>query len=87
VDMKLKDNDLYHLCVFSDSILTSSVVINSTSINTKTPEKMVFHLFTDEINYAVMKSWFSLNDFRELTLEVQRFQDFSWLNALITVHC
>ncbi|KAG2397244.1 galacturonosyltransferase 10 [Vigna angularis] len=81
VDIKLKDNDLYHFCVFSDNILATSVVINSTSINSKNPDKIVFHLVTDEINYAAMKAWFSLNDFRGVTVEVQRFEDFSWLNA------
>ncbi|XP_068493976.1 probable galacturonosyltransferase 10 isoform X1 [Phaseolus vulgaris] len=81
VDMKLKDNDLYHFCVFSDNILATSVVINSTSINSKVPDQIVFHLVTDEINYAAMKAWFSLNDFRGVTVEVQRFEDFSWLNA------
>ncbi|XP_057445954.1 probable galacturonosyltransferase 10 [Lotus japonicus] len=81
VEMKLKNNDLHHICVFSDNILATSVVINSTAINSKNPDMVVFHLVTDEINYAAMKAWFSINDFRGVTVEVQKFEDFSWLNA------
>ncbi|XP_057534362.1 probable galacturonosyltransferase 10 isoform X1 [Amaranthus tricolor] len=78
---KLKDNRLYHFCVFSDNILATSVVVNSTAVNSKDPEKVVFHLVTDEVNYAPMKAWFSMNDFHGVTVEVQKIEDFSWLNA------
>lgn len=78
---KLKDNNLYHFCVFSDNILAASVVVNSTAINSNRPDMLVFHLVTDEVNYAPMKAWFSINTFRGVTVEVQKFEDFSWLNA------
>lgn len=78
---KLVDNSLYHFCVFSDNILATSVVINSTAVNSEHPEKVVFHLVTDEVNYAPMKAWFSMTDFRGVTVEVQKIEDFSWLNA------
>ncbi|XP_030931675.1 probable galacturonosyltransferase 10 [Quercus lobata] len=81
LDMKLKDNNLYHFCVFSDNILATSVVVNSTALNSNNPDMVVFHLVTDEINYAPMKAWFAMNDFRGVTVEVQKFDDFSWLNA------
>ncbi|XP_019417169.1 PREDICTED: probable galacturonosyltransferase 10 isoform X2 [Lupinus angustifolius] len=81
VEMKLKDNNLYHFCIFSDNILATSVVVNSTAINSKNPDTIVFHLVTDEINYAAMKAWFAMNDFRGVTVEVQKFEDFTWLNA------
>ncbi|KAI9086827.1 hypothetical protein K1719_031421 [Acacia pycnantha] len=81
MEMKLKDNNLYHFCVFSDNIIATSVAVNSTAINSKNPEMVVFHLVTDEINYAAMKAWFAMNDFRGVTVEVQKFEDFSWLNA------
>ncbi|XP_027345304.1 probable galacturonosyltransferase 10 [Abrus precatorius] len=81
VEMKLKDNNLYHFCVFSDNILATSVVVNSTALNSKNPDMVVFHLVTDEINYAAMKAWFSMNDFQGVTIEVLKFEDFSWLNA------
>ncbi|KAG2307327.1 hypothetical protein Bca52824_027075 [Brassica carinata] len=56
--------------------------INSTALNSK-PEKVVFHLVTNEINYAAMKSWFAMNmdNLRGVTVEVQKFEDFKWLNA------
>ncbi|XP_057549153.1 probable galacturonosyltransferase 10 [Amaranthus tricolor] len=78
---KLEDNNLYHFCVFSDNILATSVVVNSTAVNSEHPENVVFHLVTDKINYAPMKAWFSMNDFRGITVEVQKIEDFSWLNA------
>uniref|UniRef100_A0A7N0TKU8 Hexosyltransferase n=1 Tax=Kalanchoe fedtschenkoi TaxID=63787 RepID=A0A7N0TKU8_KALFE len=80
-DAKLKDNSLYHFCVFSDNILASSVVVNSTALNSENPEMVIFHLVTDEVNYGAMKAWFSLNSFRGVTVEVQKFEDFTWLNA------
>ncbi|KAH0850798.1 hypothetical protein HID58_095238 [Brassica napus] len=83
VASKLTDNSLYHFCVFSDNIVATSVVVNSTALNSKAPEKVVFHLVTNEINYAVMKSWFAMNmdNLRGVTVEVQKFEDFKWLNA------
>ncbi|KAF7823041.1 putative galacturonosyltransferase 10 [Senna tora] len=80
-ERKLRDNNLYHFCVFSDNIIATSVVVNSTAINSKNPDTVVFHLVTDEINYAAMKAWFAMNDFGGVTVEVQKFEDFSWLNA------
>ncbi|KHG21063.1 putative galacturonosyltransferase 10 -like protein [Gossypium arboreum] len=81
MDAKLKDNSMYHFCIFSDNILASSVVVNSTALNSKNPDKIVFHLVTDEINYAAMKAWFTVNSFRGVAVEVQKFEDFKWLNA------
>ena len=81
VEMKLKDNSLYHFCVFSDNILPTSVVINSTATNSKYPDKIVFHIVTDEVNYHPMKAWFSLNSFKGVTIEIQKIESFSWLNA------
>jgi alpha-1,4-galacturonosyltransferase len=81
VEMKIKDKNLYHFCVFSDNIIATSVVVNSTAKNSKNPNMVVFHLVTDEINYAAMKAWFTMNDFRGVTVEVQKYEDFTWLNA------
>ncbi|GAA0154052.1 transferase [Lithospermum erythrorhizon] len=79
--LNLKDNNLYHFCIFSDNVLATSVVVNSTACNSRSPEKVVFHLVTDEVNYAAMKAWFSINSFRGVTVDVQKFEDFTWLNA------
>ncbi|KAK1396236.1 Hexosyltransferase [Heracleum sosnowskyi] len=81
VAMTLRDNSLYHFCIFSDNILATSVVVNSTALNSKNPDKVVFHLVTDEVNYAAMKAWFSKNSFRGVTVDVQKIEEFSWLNA------
>ncbi|KAE8692743.1 putative galacturonosyltransferase 10 [Hibiscus syriacus] len=51
------------------------------SFKFQNPEKIVFHLVTDEINYAGMKAWFTLNTFRRVTVEGQKLEDFKWLNA------
>ncbi|GJN26298.1 hypothetical protein PR202_gb14220 [Eleusine coracana subsp. coracana] len=81
VQSNLRDNSLYHFCVFSDNILAVSVVVNSTAVNSKHPEKVVFHLVTDELNYVPMKAWFAMNDYRGVTVEIQKVEDFTWLNA------
>ncbi|KAF8660149.1 hypothetical protein HU200_057710 [Digitaria exilis] len=81
VQSNLRDSNLYHFCVFSDNILAVSVVVNSTAINSKHPEKIVFHLVTDELNYAPMRAWFAMNDYRGVTVEIQKVEDFTWLNA------
>ncbi|CAA2980632.1 Hypothetical predicted protein [Olea europaea subsp. europaea] len=79
--IKLKDNNLYHFCIFSDNVLATSVVVNSTAWNSKNPETLVFHLITDEVNYAAMNAWFTTNSFQGVTVDVQKIEDFSWLNA------
>lgn len=78
---KLRDNSLYHFCVFSDNILAVSVVVNSTTKNSVNPENIVFHLVTDEVNYLPMKAWFAMNNYEGATVEVQKVDDFTWLNA------
>ncbi|KAJ8763827.1 hypothetical protein K2173_003609 [Erythroxylum novogranatense] len=81
IQEKLIDNSLYHFCVFSDNILATSVVVNSTAINSRSPDMVVFHVITDEINYAAMKAWFTMNSFRGVIVEVKKFEHFKWLNA------
>ncbi|KAJ3698644.1 hypothetical protein LUZ61_002349 [Rhynchospora tenuis] len=78
---KLRSNSLYHFCIFSDNIMAVSVVVNSTTINSINPERIVFHLVTDEVNYLPMKAWFAMNSYKGATVEVQKVEDFSWLNA------
>lgn len=78
---KLTDNKLYHFCVFSDNVLATSVVVNSTVQNADFPEQLVFHIVTDEINHGATQAWFAMNDYRGATIEVQNVDDFNWLNA------
>ncbi|KAJ8637349.1 hypothetical protein MRB53_011616 [Persea americana] len=75
------DNNLYHFCIFSDNVLATSTVINSTISNADHPKQLVFHIVTDQINYEAMRAWFLMNDFKGSAIEVQNVEEFSWLNA------
>ncbi|THU58720.1 hypothetical protein C4D60_Mb03t17400 [Musa balbisiana] len=77
----LVDNNLYHLCIFSDNVLATSVVVNSTASNAGYPQQLVFHVVTDSINYQAMTTWFLRNEFRGCTVEVLCIEDLVWLNA------
>ncbi|CAH9088126.1 unnamed protein product [Cuscuta europaea] len=79
--LRLVDNNLYHFCIFSNNLLAVSVVINSTVSNADHPQQFIFHIVTDEINYGAMQAWFLSNDFKGSTIEVQKVEDFTWLNA------
>ncbi|KAJ8635761.1 hypothetical protein MRB53_010028 [Persea americana] len=58
---KLEDPELYHYALFSDNILATAVVVNSTVFHAKDPTKHVFHIVTDRLNYAAMRMWFLAN--------------------------
>ncbi|KAH9549866.1 hypothetical protein CY35_10G041500 [Sphagnum magellanicum] len=78
---KLEDPCLYHYAIFSDNILAAGVVVNSTVFNAKEPEKHVFHVVTDKLNYGAMKVWFLVNPPGKATIHVQNVDDFKWLNS------
>ncbi|CAL9152760.1 unnamed protein product [Musa hybrid cultivar] len=78
---RLVDNNLYHFCIFSDNVLATSVVINSTVSSADHPQQLVFHVVTDEVNSWAMTTWFLMNDFRGCTVEIRSIKEFSWLNA------
>nr|DAD23798.1 TPA_asm: hypothetical protein HUJ06_025261 [Nelumbo nucifera] len=78
---KLEDNRLYHYALFSDNILASAVVVNSTVFHAKDPEKHVFHIVTDRLNYAAMRMWFLANPPGKATIQVQNLEEFTWLNS------
>lgn len=78
---KLGDKALYHYAIFSDNVLATAVVVNSTIFHAKEPEKHVFHLVTDKLNYAAMKMWFLANPPGKATIQVQTIDDFTWLNS------
>ena len=77
----LEDPDLYHYALFSDNVLAASVVVNSTIVNAKEPEKHVFHLVTDKLNFGAMNMWFLLNPPGDATIHVENVDDFKWLNS------
>ncbi|XP_018439740.2 probable galacturonosyltransferase 4 isoform X2 [Raphanus sativus] len=78
---KLEDNQLYHYALFSDNVLATSVVVNSTITNAKHPSKHVFHIVTDRLNYAAMRMWFLDNPPGKATIQVQNVEEFTWLNS------
>ncbi|KAF7810726.1 putative galacturonosyltransferase 3 [Senna tora] len=78
---KIQDPSLHHYAIFSDNVLATSVVVNSTVQNAKEPEKHVFHIVTDKLNFAAMRMWFLINPPAKATVEVQNIDDFKWLNS------
>ncbi|XP_058785833.1 probable galacturonosyltransferase 3 [Vicia villosa] len=78
---KIDDPSLYHYAIFSDNVLAASVVVNSTVQNANDPEKHVFHIVTDKLNFPSMRMWFLINPPSKATIEVQNIDDFKWLNS------
>nr|DAD41819.1 TPA_asm: hypothetical protein HUJ06_016142 [Nelumbo nucifera] len=78
---KLENPSLYHYAIFSDNVLATSVVVNSTFLHAKEPEKHVFHMVTDRLNFAAMKMWFLVNSPAGATIQVENIDDFKWLNS------
>ncbi|KAD7117440.1 hypothetical protein E3N88_04708 [Mikania micrantha] len=78
---KLDDPELFHYALFSDNVLATAVVVNSTVTNAKDPWKHVFHIVTDRLNYAAMRMWFLANPPGKATIQVENIDEFTWLNA------
>lgn len=78
---KHEDPSLYHYAIFSDNVLATSVVVNSTVLRANEPEKHVFHIVTDKLNFAAMKMWFIINAPEKATVQVENIDDFKWLNS------
>ncbi|KAK9103493.1 hypothetical protein Sjap_020747 [Stephania japonica] len=77
----LENPNLYHYSLFSDNVLAASVVVNSAVVNAKEPEKHVFHLVTDKLNFGAMNMWFLLNPPGKATIHVENVDEFKWLNS------
>ncbi|XP_019161078.1 PREDICTED: polygalacturonate 4-alpha-galacturonosyltransferase-like isoform X1 [Ipomoea nil] len=77
----LENPDLYHYALFSDNVLAASVVVHSAVMNAKEPEKHVFHLVTDKLNFGAMNMWFLLNPPGNATIHVENVDEFKWLNS------
>ncbi|VAI20238.1 unnamed protein product [Triticum turgidum subsp. durum] len=78
----LENPELYHYALFSDNVLAASVVVNSTIMNAKEPEKHVFHLVTDKLNFGAMNMWFLLNPPGSSNLKYRNPKYLSMLNHL-----
>ncbi|OVA17142.1 Glycosyl transferase [Macleaya cordata] len=72
---------LHHYVIFSNNILASSVVINSTVMHAKESAKQVFHVLTDGQNYYAMKLWFFRNSYKEATIHVMKIEDLNLDNS------
>lgn len=77
----LENPKLYHYALFSDNVLAASVVVNSTIMNAKEPEKHVFHLVTDKLNFGAMNMWFLSNPPGKAAIHVENVDEFKWLNS------
>ncbi|KAK3120208.1 hypothetical protein QOZ80_9AG0683710 [Eleusine coracana subsp. coracana] len=69
----------YHYALFSDSVLASAVVVNSTVATAKDPRMIVFHIVTDALNFPAMKMWFLTNPPVPATISVESLENLKWL--------
>jgi hypothetical protein len=75
----LTNNTLHHFVLATDNVLAASVVVASTVKNSADPQKIVFHVVTDQKTYAAMSSWFSLHSLSPAIVEVKGVHQFDWL--------
>lgn len=69
------DSTLYHYVIFSNNILASSVVINSTVANAKDSRRLAFHVLTDRQNYFSMRLWFTKHTYKEAAVNILNVED------------
>ncbi|XVF37348.1 hypothetical protein REPUB_Repub20aG0000400 [Reevesia pubescens] len=67
---KYSDPTLQHYVIFSNNVIASSVVINSTVMHARDSMNQVFHVLTDGQNYYAMKLWFLRNTFKDAVVQV-----------------
>ncbi|KAK8682604.1 hypothetical protein V6N13_054988 [Hibiscus sabdariffa] len=72
---KYSDPSLQHYVIFSNNVIASSVVINSTVMHAKDSTIQVFHVLTDGQNYYAMKLWFLRNTFKDAVVQVLNIED------------
>ncbi|XP_076917630.1 putative galacturonosyltransferase 7 isoform X1 [Bidens hawaiensis] len=75
VSESLLNPDLHHYVMFSNNVLASSVVINSTVMHAKASRKQVFHVLTDKQSFFSMKMWFFTNTYKDATVHVLNIED------------
>ena len=51
------------------------------SLEIQEPEKHVFHLVSDKLNFGAMNMWFLLNPPGNATIHVENVDEFKWLNS------
>lgn len=60
---KLDNPEFQQYVIFSQSVLSTSVTINSTVLSSQETRNMVFNIITDAQNFYAMKLWFSMNSY------------------------
>ncbi|CAL1383167.1 unnamed protein product [Linum trigynum] len=78
---KVHDPNLHHYAVFSDNILASAVVVNSTVSSAQDTGKVVFHVVTNALNLPAISMWFLLYPPGKATIHVQSVDNFEALSA------
>ncbi|XP_076895979.1 putative galacturonosyltransferase 7 [Bidens hawaiensis] len=82
----LSNLDLHHYVMFSNNVLASSVVINSTVMHAKVSKKQVFHVLTDKQSFFSMKMWFFTNSYKDATVQVLNIEDLDLLEGHLSTH-
>ncbi|MFS8014096.1 putative polygalacturonate 4-alpha-galacturonosyltransferase [Helianthus anomalus] len=82
----LLNPDLHHYVIFSNNVLASSVVINSTVMHAKVSRKQVFHVLTDKQSFFSMKMWFFTNSYKDATVQVLNIEDLDLLEGQPSSH-
>lgn len=72
---KYSDPTLQHYAIFSNNVIASTVVINSTVMHARDSMSQVFHVLTDGQNYYAMKLWFLRNTFKDAVVQVLNIED------------
>ncbi|KAL4558714.1 hypothetical protein LXL04_036915 [Taraxacum kok-saghyz] len=83
-DVLHDDSDHYHFVVFSDNVLACAVVVASTLSNAKEPEKIIFHVITDSLNFPAFSMWFILNPPTKSTIQIHNTNNFNFNSNSIT---
>uniref|UniRef100_A0A7N0SY65 Hexosyltransferase n=1 Tax=Kalanchoe fedtschenkoi TaxID=63787 RepID=A0A7N0SY65_KALFE len=73
---ELTNPDSYHYAIFSDNVLACAVVVNSTVSAALEPEKIVFHIVTDSLNFHAISMWFLSNPPGKASMQIQSIDQF-----------
>lgn len=83
---EFEDPSLFHYAIFSNNVIATAVVVNSTAKNAAEPEKHVFHVITDRMYLAAMQVWFKMRPpAGGAHVEIKSVEDFGFLNSSIAL--
>lgn len=68
---RLTNASYLHVVLMTDNVLAAAVAVSSAISSCATPERLVFHVVTDKVNYAPMHAWFALHPVHPATVEVR----------------